>query len=564
MAPEGFSTGTRARPCDYEVIVIGAGVCGIYQIYRLNQMGIRAAVVEAGGDVGGTWYWNRYPGARFDSESITYGYSFSDELLQEWNWSERFAGQPETERYLRYVVEKFDLRRHMQFNCRVLAAEYDEAGAAWSVRLSDGRTLTTRFLMTAIGLLSAPTKPRYDGLDRFEGQSFHTYGGFTEPIDFSGKRVGIIGTGATGVQIISTIAATVGDLTVFQRRPNWCAPLGNGPIEPAEMQEIKRSYKEVFEKCRSTVSGFFHQADPRKTFEVPREERLALWEKLYNAPGFGIWLGNFRDILFDLDANAEISAFIADKIRRRVKDPALAEKLIPKDHGFGMRRLPLETNYYEAYNRENVHLVDIGAAPIVEIYEKGIRTSERDYEFDVIIYATGFDAITGSFDKIDFVGRGGVHLRDKWADGPRTAYGLMTVGFPNLIMLAGPQSASVATNFPRGIEEAVNWVSAMIAYVRQRGVDVVEPKQTTEDEWVEEVKYQSGRVFFGQEKTWFTGYNSNLMRDSKNRYLVYFGGAIRYRERLTGEVETGYSGFELAKWGQADAPAVIDNRGQTA
>lgn len=538
---EGFDP----RP-DYEAIVIGAGVCGIYQLYRLIQMGTRATVLEAGGDVGGTWYWNRYPGARFDSESITYGYSFSRELLREWNWSERFAGQPETERYLHHVVKKFDLRRHMQFNCRVVTAAYDRTTNCWSVKLSDGRTLTTCFLITAIGLLSIPTKPRYRGIESFKGVSFHTYGGF-KPVDFRDKRVAVIGTGASGVQVISAIADKVGDLTVFQRRPNWCAPLGNGPITPHEMEQIKRSYEQVFEKCRSTVSGFFHEADPRKTFEVPRAERLALWEKLYEAPGFGIWLGNFRDILFDLQANAEVSAFIAEKIRKRVKDPELAEKLIPKDHGFGMRRIPLETGYYETYNRSNVHLVDINETPITEIYENGIRTSQREHEFDIIIYATGFDAITGAFDHIEFIGRNGVRLRDKWRDGPLTAYGLMTVGFPNLITLAGPQSASVATNFPRGIEEAVDWASTLLSYMCERGCDLIEPKPATESAWFDEVKYFAGRVFFGQEKSWFTGYNSNLDRDSQNRYPVYLGGALRYRERLKAEAATGYAGFEMKK-----------------
>jgi cation diffusion facilitator CzcD-associated flavoprotein CzcO len=536
---------TAIKEPEYEAIVIGAGVAGIYQIYRLAEMGMRALVLEAGGDVGGTWYWNRYPGARFDSESVTYAYSFSKDLLQEWNWSERFAGQAETERYLRHVVDKFDLRRHMRFNARVKSAVYDEDATLWTLTLETGERFTTRFLITALGLLSTPTLPRYQGMDRFKGRSLHTYGGFKEPVEFKGKRVAVIGTGATGIQVIAAIASEVADLTVYQRRPNWAAPLGNGPISPEEMTETKRSYDEIFARCRETVGGFIHATDPRKTVEVPRAERLAFWEELYHAPGMGIWLGNFRDILYNMEANAELSAFMADKIRQRVRDPALAEKLIPKDHGFGMRRVPLETRYYEVYNRENVHLHDLNEASILEITEDGIRTEGGERRFDIIVYATGFDAITGTFDRIDFIGQGGARLRDKWRDGPLTTYGLMTAGFPNMLTVAGPQSASVGTNFPRGIEEAVDWVTSVLKHMRANGYERIEAKQATEDEWVAEVKHWAGRVFMGNEKSWMTGYNSNLDRDQSTRYLVYLGGALRYRERLAVETDSGYAGFAM-------------------
>ena len=407
--------GRVAAEPQYEVIIVGAGVCGIYQLYRLLELGVSTTVLESGDDLGGTWYWNRYPGARFDSESVTYGYSFSAELLQEWDWKERFSGQPENHRYLSHVADKFDLRRHMQFGCTVESAHFDDEATMWRLDLDDGRQLTSRFFIPAIGLLSAPTLPRYEGIDTFSGQSFHTYNWPQEPVELTGKRVAVIGTGATGVQVIGEIADKVGELTVFQRRPNWCAPLHNAEISPEEMAEIKARYDEIFATCARTPGGFIHEPDRRPFFEVPREERVAKWEKLYGEPGFGIWLANFRDIFMDEEANAEFSEFIADKIRARVHDPVVAEKLIPKDHGFGVQRVPLETNYYEAYNRPNVHLVDLSETPIERITEQGIRTTERDYEFDIIVYATGFDAVTGAYDRIDIRGVGGQTLRDKWA-----------------------------------------------------------------------------------------------------------------------------------------------------
>jgi cation diffusion facilitator CzcD-associated flavoprotein CzcO len=408
---------------DFDAIIIGAGVSGLYQLYKLRELGLKVRVFETGTGVGGTWYWNRYPGARFDSESYTYGYSFSQELLEEWNWVERFAGQPETERYLNYVADKFDLRRDVQFKSRVTAAHYREETRSWDVILEDGRRYSARFLVTAIGVLSAPTMPRIPGVETFRGQSCHTHYWPKEPVSFEGKRVAVIGTGATGVQTITEVAKTVGHLTVFQRTPQWCAPLHNGKISEEEMRAIRADYPEIFARCQQTYGCFIHATDPRATHEVTQEEREAFWEKLYSEPGFGIWMGNFRDILVDREANALISDFIARKIRERVKDPVVAEKLIPKNHGFGTRRVPLESGYFEVYNQPNVRLVDITETPIERITPTGIKTGDAEYEFDVIIYATGFDAITGSFDRIDIRGVDGVSLKEKWKDGPQTFLG---------------------------------------------------------------------------------------------------------------------------------------------
>ena len=395
-----------AAKLDFDAVIIGAGISGLYQLLKLRALGLRVKVFETGTGVGGTWYWNRYPGARFNSESWSYGYSFSKELLQEWDWTEHFSPQPQTLKYLNFVADKFDLRRDIQFKSRVTAAHYKEVERSWELTLEDGSRYTTRFLITAIGPLSTPTMPRIEGVEAFKGEAYHTAQWPHTPVSFEGKRVGIIGTGATAVQTIQEVVKTVGHLTVFQRTPNWCAPLHNAKIGAEEMAEIKTRYDEIFARCLETNACFIHTPDMRGTFEVSEEEREAAFERLYNTPGFGIWQGNFKDILTDRKANAAISEFVARKIRERVKDQAVAEKLIPKNHGFGTRRVPLETKYYEAYNQPNVQLVDIKETPIERITAKGIKTSDAEYEFDMIIYATGFDAITGSFHRIDWQGRG--------------------------------------------------------------------------------------------------------------------------------------------------------------
>jgi cation diffusion facilitator CzcD-associated flavoprotein CzcO len=532
----------------HEAIVIGAGVAGLYQIKRLADLGIDATVLEAGGDLGGTWYWNRYPGARFDSESYTYGYSFSRELLDEWHWKECFSGQPENLRYLNRVADKFGLRKYMQFNCRVDSAHYDEAQNLWRLRTGDGRELSCRFLILTLGLLSIPTLPRLEGMERFKGRSFHTFHWPHEPVDMAGKRVAVIGTGATGIQVIGEIADKVGDLTVFQRRPNWSAPLNNGPISDAEMADIRRRYDEIFATCARTPGGFEHEPDRRGFYEVTREERLALWDQLYDERGFGIWLRNFREIFTDEGANAEFSEYIADRIRRRVKDPKVAEKLIPRDHGFGVQRVPLETRYFEAYNRPNVHLVDISETPIVSVTETGLRTTERDYEFDIIVYATGFDAITGAFDRIDIQGVGAEKLSDKWRTTISSFLGMMIHGFPNMLMPSGPQSGSASTNYPRGIETGVNWCTDFLEYMAAHGYTKCEATEAAEKRWTDHVTNMYAMMLMRKAKSWFTGYNSNVPGHEQGtiRYLVYNGGAPKYVNTINAVAAKGYEGVVLS------------------
>ena len=541
----------------YEVIVVGAGVAGIYQIKRLADLGIDATVLESAPDLGGTWYWNRYPGCRFDSESYTYGFSFSRELLDEWHWKEHFSSQPENLRYLNYVAGKFDLRGHMQFNCKVEAMQFDEARDLWRLRISDGRTLTCRFVSLAIGLLSAPTMPKLEGIGDFKGRSFHTFYWPHEGIDLAGKRVAVIGTGATAIQLIGEIADKVGDLTVFQRRPNWSAPLNNSAISEQEMAGIRARYDEIFAACALTPGSFLHGPDARGFYEVTREERLALWDKLYDEPGFGIWLANFREIFMDEAANAELSDYIAGRIRARVKDPKVAEKLIPRDHGFGVQRLPLETKYFEVYNRDNVHLVDVSETPLVRVTETGLRTTERDYEFDIIVYATGFDAITGAYDLIDISGIGGERLAAKWKHAPSTFLGLLIHGFPNLLMPTGPQSASASTNFPRGIENNVDWCTNLLQYMRHRGYTRADATREAEQRWTAYVAKTYEIMLMRKAKSWFTGYNSNVAGHEEGtvRYFLYNGGTPKFRAIIDDVAAKGYQEITFSSRGNVEGQA---------
>lgn len=531
-------------PARYDAIIIGAGMAGLYQLYRLRELGLSVRVFETGGGVGGTWYWNRYPGARFDSESYSYGYSFSEQILQEWDWSEHFAAQPETLRYVEFVADKFDLRRDIQFDTRIMRATYDETVPSWEIETEAGERAQAQFLITAIGPLSAHTLPAIEGIDLFEGQACHTARWPHEPVDFTGKRVAVIGTGATGVQVIQEVAKSAGQLTVFQRTPNFCAPLHNRPIDEEAQLKIKSDYPAIFEKCRQTMGGFLHLMDPRSALELSEEEREAQYEKLYAAPGFGIWIGNFRDILTDPKANQTISEFMARKIRSRVEDPVVAEKLIPKNHGFGTRRVPLETHYYEVYNQDNVQLVDLLETPIERITPRGIATTDSEYEFDIIVYATGFDAVTGAFDRIDIRGEAGEKLKDHWLDGPRTYLGIQIVGFPNLLTLVGPHNAATFCNIPRCIEQNVEWVTELIQYMRDNGRRCIVPRQEAEDAWTKHVFEVADLTLLTKVDSWFMGVNQNLP-GKKPVFMAYLGGAPAYRAKCDEEAASGYAGFVL-------------------
>jgi cation diffusion facilitator CzcD-associated flavoprotein CzcO len=524
---------------EYDAIVIGAGVAGLYQLYRLRQAGLSVRLYEDGSGVGGTWYWNRYPGCRFDSESESYGYSWSPELLQEWDWKEHYSGQPENERYLNFVADKFDLRRDIQFNSHVTSAVYDERGNRWDVELENGERAKSQFLVAATGLLSARYTPPFEGMDSFEGKSFHTSRWPKEPVDFKGKRVAVIGTGATGVQLIPEIAKEVGHLTVFQRTPNYCAPCRNSLVSPETQREWKANYEQIHKRIRETTAAFIHDFDRRKTLEVPKEERLAFYEELWTQPGFKKWLSNFYDIMIDPAANEDFAEFVRNKIRQRVKDPAVAEKLIPRDHPFGSKRIPLETGYYDAFNRDNVLLVDVREAPIERITPRGVKTTEKEYEFDIIIYATGFDAVTGSLTRMDIRGLGGQTIKDKWANGPRTLLGIQTAGFPNLFIAINNSFC----NYTVCAESMVEWITNCIGYIREKGYKRIDATPQAENAWVEYInKAGTGSIFTQAKSAWFMGTN---IPGKARAILLNPIPAPAYRAKCNEAAENGYREFSV-------------------
>lgn len=542
--PQTRSRPPSSREVDFDAIVIGAGISGLFQLHCLrDRLGMNVRVFEAGTGVGGTWYWNRYPGARFDSESYSYAYSFSQELLDEWDWSEHFAGQPETERYLNHVADKFDLRRSISFSSRVKSAHWQEATRSWTIMLENGSQHSCRFLVTAVGPLSAPTYPRVEGIDSFGGEAYHTGLWPKHAVRFEGKRVAVIGTGASGVQAITEIAKTAKTLTIFQRRPNWCKPLHNRAISNEEMKELRAWYPEMFRICSSTSSCFLHTPDIRKTFDLTPEEREAFWEKQYQTPGFSMWVGGFQDMMTDRAANDEVSRFVARKIRERVRNPKVAELLVPKDHGFGTRRVPQESGYYEVFNQPNVELVSILDSPIRRITRTGIELADRSIEFDMIVYATGFDAVTGSLDRIDIRGIGGEKLKDKWRTSLETFLGMLVEGFPNLFMVLGPHAA--LGNVPRSIEYNVLWITDLLAYMLKHGHTYANPTQAGIRAWTEAVMKAAEGLLSSEVDSWMTGINQNVEGKQTRIIARYSGSAPEFRAKADAVAAGGYRELEL-------------------
>ena len=528
---------------DFDAVIIGAGLSGICTLQRLVRMGLRVRVYESASDVGGVWHWNRYPGARVDSEVYTYGFAFSNELLREWEWQEVFAAQPEIARYLAHVVDRFDLRRHMRFDTRVTAAVYDERRGGWLIDTERGERVAAHFLIAAPGTLSTPQMPDYPGIDEFAGPSCHTARWPASGIELDGKRVGVIGTGASGVQVIQTIAERVGQLTVFQRTPTYCIPQRNHALSDEERQRIRRDWAVILAACRESYGGFVHNFDSRSGLAVTAEEREAKFEELWQQPGFAFWFGNFGDLMMNMEVNAHACDFLRRKITERVDDPEVAAKLLPK-HPFGTKRVPLEHGYYEVYNRDNVRLVDLRETPIERITHDGVRTSREEHALDVIVYATGFDAGTGSIARIDIRGEDGVALADKWRQGPKTYLGLLVAGFPNLFIVNGPHNAAALCNAGRCIEQNVDWIARCIEHMRARDMTRIAPLAAAEDEWTEHVHETADASVLGKmTDSWFYGANT----PGKPRCVtVYAAGAREYREHCEDVARAGYIGLTMS------------------
>ena len=537
---------------DFDAVVIGAGVTGIYQAYLLDRQGMSVLGVDTAEDVGGTWYWNRYPGCRLDTESYAYGYFALTGILPDWTWSENFAAQPEMLRYVQAAADKMDIRRLYKFKTKVVSAIYNDAGNVWDVTLDDGTALSCRFLISATGPLSASSMPDYKGLDIFKGEAFHSSrwpreaDGTAKSIDFTGKRVGVIGTGATGVQIIPIVAETAQDLYVLQRTPNWCTPLGNTPLSKDDMDLIRNRFPTILEYVKTTPTSFPYHRDNRKASQVSEEERIEIFEDLYNQPGYGIWLSTFRDLLLSKESNKFLADFVAGKIRQRVNDPAVAEKLIPVDHPFGAKRVPMETGYYETYNQNNVHLVDIKTTPITEFVENGVMIGGELYELDVIVFATGFDGITGSLDRIDIRGHDGLRLIDAWIDGPSTYLGLQARGFPNFFTLVGPHNGSAFCNVGVCGALQAEWVTNMLSYMEARGFTFSQPTQAAENQWTDAVYAEFARTLMADTNAWWIKVTHKPDGSIVRRTLVYVGGGPEYRKRCQEVAYGGYEGFELA------------------
>jgi cyclohexanone monooxygenase len=546
------STRNSAPAAVYDAVVIGAGFAGLYAVHKLrDRMGVSVKAFDAASDVGGTWYWNRYPGARCDIESVHYSYSFSDELQQEWEWSEKFAAQPEILRYLNHVADRFDLRRSIQFNTRVTSMVWDEENTRWTVTTDDGVTMFAKFVISGAGNLSVPKQPEFPGVEDFRGEVYLTGNWPHEPVDFTGKRVAIVGTGSTGIQAISEIAKEAAHLTVFQRTPNYATPIGNGPADPAESREAKANYRDIRNASRNHFLGVpYNQVQP-SALAVDAEERRRVFDERWNAGGFRLFIDSFQDILVDKKANDTISEYIRERIHQRVTDPKVAELLAPKNYAYGTKRPPLETDYYEVYNQDNVELVDVKTDPIDRIIATGLRTKSAEYDFDVLILATGFDAMTGPLLAMGIVGRNGQRLEDKWADGPHTYLGIAVSGFPNLFLITGPQSPSVLYNMPLAIEDHVDFATDAMKYLNEHGLDVIDPDQDAEDKWVAHANELAQATLLPGTDSWYMGAN---IPGKPRKCLVYLGGAPAYRAVCDEVVAKGYEGFALQPARAAMAP----------
>jgi cyclohexanone monooxygenase len=533
----------NSAPARFDVIIVGAGVAGLYAIYRLRKLGLRVRAFEAGGDVGGTWYWNRYPGCRCDVESMEYSYSFSDELQREWHWPERYGTQPEILRYINHVADRFDLRRDIEFNTRVKEARFDGNSNTWTVTTDKGDVATARYCIMAAGNLSTPRRPNYSGLESFKGSWYHTGLWPHEGVDFTGLRVGVIGTGSSGVQSIPIIAKQAKHLYVFQRTANFSLPARNAPMDPEKELVHKADYPGRRRAAFDTPFGIAGYPPPVKSaLEATEEERQRAYAAKWAEGGSISFLYSFTDLLLNADANETASEFVRRKIRATVKNPKTAELLCPNDHPIGTKRLILDTDYYETYNRDNVTLVDIRSKPIEEITPTGLRTADTEYALDAIVFATGFDAMTGAMKEIDIHTDVGLSIREKWEHGPRTYLGIMVAGFPNLFMITGPQSPGVKSQMILACEQHVNWIADCLEYLRGRGLSRIEAEPEAEDAWVRHSNEVADHTLYPLANSWYVGAN---IPGKPRIFMPYVGGVAAYKKKCDEVSAKGYEGFRL-------------------
>jgi cation diffusion facilitator CzcD-associated flavoprotein CzcO len=535
----------------YDVVIVGAGFAGLYMLHRVRELGLSVRLYEAGSGVGGVWFFNRYPGARCDVESADYSYSFSEDLQQEWHWPERYSPQPDILRYINHVADRFDLRRDIQLNTRVTAATFDEAVDRWEVVTDAGDRVSAEFCIMASGALSVARPADYPGLDDFRGEVHHTAQWPDDEVGFTGKRVGVIGTGSSGIQVIPIVAEQADQLYVFQRTPNFTVPAQNPAMDESYEREIKANYPERRRTARETTSGLFRDMSRQSALEVSDEERRRIYEENWRTAGFGFIL-SFSDLILDKAANDTAVEFINSKIAEQVEDPAVAGLLSPKGHPFGTKRPCVAANYYTTFNRDDVTLVDLRSSPIERFTRKGLRTSDRDYDLDMIVFATGFDAMTGALNRIDIRGRQGVALRDKWAAGPRTYLGIASAGFPNLFMITAPGSPSVLSNMMVSIEQHVEWIAALLEYVGTHHIDLVEANIDAEDAWVDHVNELANATLYPTANSW---YLSAEVPGKPRVFMPYPGGLRRYRRKCDAVAAGGYEGFTLTPAAEAAALA---------
>lgn len=536
------SNSIEMQPGRYDVIVVGAGFAGLYAVHKMREAGHSVRLLEAGSGIGGVWFWNRYPGARCDIESMQYSYSFSEEIQQEWNWSEVYASQPEILAYLNFVADRLDLHKDIQLDTRVKAARWSENDQSWTLLTEAGETFIAQFCIMATGVLSIPIEPQIEGLDAFEGELCRTSRWPHEGVDFKGKRVGLIGTGSSGIQVTPIAAEQAAHLTVFQRTANFSIPAQNRPMD----EQYERSWKDNYPARRAEARTkrnnaiMFHGETAGDT--ASEEELFRVFEERWQMGGI-YFLYGFTDLITSERTNEAAARFVRQKIAEKVEDPEVARKLMPMDHPLGTKRICADTNYYETFNRENVHLVDLREEPLVTITQHGLRTKTKEYELDMIVLATGFDALTGALKRIDIVGRGGAKLRDKWDDAPRTFLGLSIAGFPNMFVITGPGSPSVLSNMVTSIEQNVDWVADCIDYLQQRGLRSIEATEQAEIEWFDHVNEVANETLMVRANSWYVGGN---VEGKPRVFLAYAGGVPRYLERCKTVAEKNYEGFLVA------------------